>query len=94
MTVHDPLSQTRARPEAGSAELYQVCVASHLAADRHLAPEFVTCLRGYTSTGLPITTLVVHVGTGSELLHMLQDLHAAGAAILSLRWLRHSEQIC
>jgi len=94
MTVYNLLSQGSDWPQAGSTELYQVCVASHLAGHANFGQEFVTCLCGYTSEGLPITTIVVTVGTGTELLDMLQDLHAAGAAILSLQWLRHPGQIC
>lgn len=94
MTVYNPLPQASEWSKADSTEFYQVCIASHLAADTNLGHEYVNCLRSYTSEGLPITTIVVHVGAGSELLDMLQDLHAAGAAILSLRWLRHPGQVC
>lgn len=72
---------------------YQVSVASHLSEDWNAIDGIAGLTTGYDSAGLPTTELLVQVADQSHIVPILCELHAGNVAILSMNFLRATEEV-
>jgi hypothetical protein len=67
-----------------TSDVYSICLASHLPVQWDARPGLLALTTSFSHAGLPITTLVLHAGTQSDLIELIIELHAANVAILRL----------